>query len=211
MGRPQPTIARWENGGQEPSFAAVQQALRACGVELGLGLFPYDASDVRMAAVQLKRPPGSRLPAGRLAAALRTVAGCGLRVLVAGETGAALVGSPLSIHEEQLLVVCHPQDLDAAAGALGDAVRLVLELPGSSGWRDLNAGAEDVVVEEGVTVRVVGVLDLLRVALSDREDPAAGRKALALDGALRARRAASPVVDEVGPAERVERWLQAQI
>ena len=36
------TMARWEDGSEEPPFETVIRAVRACGLELSLGLYTYD-------------------------------------------------------------------------------------------------------------------------------------------------------------------------
>jgi len=42
LGVPQSTVARWETSRIEPSFANVVRAIRACGLELSVGLSSVD-------------------------------------------------------------------------------------------------------------------------------------------------------------------------
>jgi len=219
LSRPQSTIARWENGDQEPSYRAVVGVMKACGAQHGLQLFTYDASDVRMALSQLEHTPLERLRVAgaaraHLTSALHAIAECPLRLLVAGEAAAMLHGSPLSSHDELFDVVCHPADRTRATRELADhPVRFVDQPAGTRGYRDLNAAAVDLSIDAGGSVRLVSILDLLRIALTDRIDPAAGRKAIALDGALRAQRTdtapAIPLTDEQA-RDRIAQWLTTQ-
>ena len=54
MGLSQPTIARIEAGRTEPSFAQVAHLIRACGLELQVGLVPADESDWSVAQPNLR-------------------------------------------------------------------------------------------------------------------------------------------------------------
>lgn len=194
--------------------------MRACGVEQSIKLYPYDGSDIATAYTQLQLEPVERLAlaeGGRadLLSALEVIAASDLRLLVAGEAAAVLQGSPLSAHRGVVEVVCHPSDLERAHVELGAAaVRVLDTLPGTRGYRDLAAGATVVDIDAELDVTCVGLLDLLRIALSDRDDPAAGRKAGALHGALLAERAAqrtpSPTLSDEQARDRVEQWLSRQ-
>jgi transcriptional regulator with XRE-family HTH domain len=46
VGRTQSQIARWERGDVKPSLETLRQLIRACGLELTLGLASYDDSYV---------------------------------------------------------------------------------------------------------------------------------------------------------------------
>ena len=60
-GTTQPAIARLENGGSEPSFRRVAQAIRACGLELVPSLREVDPSDWSVAAGNLRLTPKQRI------------------------------------------------------------------------------------------------------------------------------------------------------
>jgi hypothetical protein len=82
--------------------------------------------------------------------------------------------------------------------------------PGTSGFSDLARGAEPVEVDGG-TVRVAGLLDLLRIADAS-SDPDARRHALAYGAVLDvqcAQRQTRPA-RELSSEERVEAWLTHQ-
>src|SRR6202453_5425206 len=61
LGRPQSTIARWETGQQHPPLESVIEALRACGLELTVGLARYDDSYQSLIALQLLLEPVDRV------------------------------------------------------------------------------------------------------------------------------------------------------
>jgi transcriptional regulator with XRE-family HTH domain len=44
VGRPQSAIARWESGQVQPSFERLRELIRACRLELTVGLANYDDS-----------------------------------------------------------------------------------------------------------------------------------------------------------------------
>ena len=45
LAMPRSQIARWEGDVVEPGLATVRRLLRACGVDLSLGLVPYEADE----------------------------------------------------------------------------------------------------------------------------------------------------------------------
>ena len=57
----QSLITRWENGKVEPSFDAVVRAIRACGLELSVGLAEYDHDHDRLIDENLSLTPTGRL------------------------------------------------------------------------------------------------------------------------------------------------------
>ena len=61
MGRPQSTIARWEKGQQHPPLESVIEALRACDLELTVGIARYDDSYEAQIARQLQLDPAERV------------------------------------------------------------------------------------------------------------------------------------------------------
>lgn len=195
LGRPQSTIGRWETGAIDPSFDAVMDAVRVCGLQLTMGLASADDSWVPLIFEQLQRTPAQRLAhvgGGDRVAVLDELASAGARAIVVGETAGALHGWPLLLPPGPVDVVAHPDEvLDELAS---DArLRVLEEPPGTFGYRDLTRSAQSLSVDDG-PVQVAALVDLLRVALTDR-DPHAQTWALALDATLRetARHAADAI------------------
>jgi transcriptional regulator with XRE-family HTH domain len=218
LGRPQATIARWEAGAREPSFAAVQEALRACGLQQLEDLATYDDSDVALAHLQLELAPLERLASvahgdhAALEVALRAIADSPAPLIVSGEMAGALQGSPIVVREAVVEVVALPDDGAEAYAVLGDQpLRFVDRPPGTRGYQDLARGAEQLMLDPEHTVNVVGVQDLLRIALSD---PDRGSQAIGLSAALRARRTHTGVRRELTDEQArdaAERWLERQV
>ena len=61
VGRPQSQIGRWERGEVKPSLETLRELIRACGLELGFGLYNYDDSYDSHINRQLAMPPAQRL------------------------------------------------------------------------------------------------------------------------------------------------------
>jgi transcriptional regulator with XRE-family HTH domain len=217
LGRPQATIARWEVGAREPSYAAVQQALRACGLQQLIDLATYDESDVPLAHRQLALAPLQRLSSvarvdhAALERALRAIAAGPARAIVVGEVAGALQGSPLVVRDELVDIVAHPDDRPLAHATLAhEPVRLLERPPGTRGYRDLARGAEQLALDDERTVSVAGIQDLLRIALSDRD---AVSQAIGLSATLRAQRTHTgerPQMSDDQARDAVERWLERQ-
>lgn len=217
LGRPQTTIARWETGAREPSFAAVQQALRACGVQLLTDLATYDDSDVPLAHRQLSLPPHQRLSSmarddtAALMGALSAVATNRARLIVVGEVAGALQGSPLLLHGAPLELVAHPKDRARAEARLaGLPVRLIDPPAGTHGYQDLAHGAERIALDATHNVRVANVQDLLRIALNS---PDAHREAIGLAATLRAQHTHTGIQTKLSNRQAraaVDRWLTRQ-
>jgi len=221
LARPQATVARWEAGAREPSFAAVQQVLRACGLQQLIGLATYDDSDVALAHRQLALPAFERVAVLAssgdrrvLEHALITTSDSGARLIVTGAIAAALQGSPVVLPSDHVEVVAHAADRERAVKELaGTAARIVDDPPGTRGYGDLARSADTLPLNERYTINVAGLQDLLRIALSDRDEPSAMSAAIGLDAALRARRAHRRTVGTQTRAEAheaIERWLDHQ-
>ena len=60
-GLSQPTIARLESGAIQPSFSQVDRLIRACGLELRVGLATADDSDWSVAQANLRLSPDARV------------------------------------------------------------------------------------------------------------------------------------------------------
>ncbi len=56
----QSLVARWEKEAVSPLFETVVRAARACGLELGVGLFAYDSDHDRLIEDQLRLSPHER-------------------------------------------------------------------------------------------------------------------------------------------------------
>jgi transcriptional regulator with XRE-family HTH domain len=61
VGRPQSAIARWETGRVEPSLETLRDIIRACGLELGFGIYNYDDSYVPFIERYLELSPADRV------------------------------------------------------------------------------------------------------------------------------------------------------
>ncbi len=109
-GRPQSTVARWERGSQVPSIDTTRAIVRACGLELTVGLARYDDSYFSLIDERLAMTPFERLaslcrrefePLPILLAFARS----GVRYALIGRAGAALLGSPLIVSPSELVLV----------------------------------------------------------------------------------------------------------
>jgi transcriptional regulator with XRE-family HTH domain len=214
---PQATVARWEAGAREPSFAAVQRVLRACGCQQPVDLASYDDSDVPLSHLQLSLTPLQRLSsmaredAGTLTRALRAIAASPARLIILDEAAGALQGSPLLIQDALVVAVAHPDDRACAETELaGEPVRLVDRPAGTHGYRDLARSAARIALDPAHTLTVACIQDLLRIALSD---PDAHRQAIALAATLRAAHThtgtPAKLTDRQARAA-AERWLARQ-
>jgi transcriptional regulator with XRE-family HTH domain len=61
VGRTQSQIARWERGDVKPSLETLRELIRACGLELTLGLANYDDSYVYFIEQRLRLDPEGRV------------------------------------------------------------------------------------------------------------------------------------------------------
>ena len=61
LGTSQSAVARWERGRQEPAFATVVRAVRACGFDLGVSLAPADDQDDAWFDEHLAMTPDERV------------------------------------------------------------------------------------------------------------------------------------------------------
>jgi transcriptional regulator with XRE-family HTH domain len=61
VGRPASAISRWERGSVKPSLETLRELIRACGLEVTLGLATYDDSYVRDIEMSLALPPAERV------------------------------------------------------------------------------------------------------------------------------------------------------
>lgn len=218
LGKPQPTVARWESGKTEPTYATVREVVGACGLDMQVGLAAADASWVSTIYALRQLEPAARVR--RLSfddrdrvAALQLVGAASPHGIVVGEVAGALHGWPLILDPQGTIDVVAPAaEVDALRDVLGTetSVRLVSAPAGTYGYRDLSRGAEDMVVD-GLPVRVAGLVDLLRIALADTA-PHARQWALALEATLQeARRPlASPPDPDPQGGQAAEAWLASQ-
>lgn len=61
LGTSQPAIGRWERGEVEPSLSNLRRAVRACGLDLRLGLRKLDDSDLPGIDHALRLTPAERV------------------------------------------------------------------------------------------------------------------------------------------------------
>ncbi len=231
IGCRQATIARWERGDRLSSYEDVQGAVAACGLQLDVQVVREDRSWWPQIAAQLDRAPDRRVraltPPGVVDAVpiLGALAETGAPAIVLGELAGALHGWPLVL--SGTVEVCARSAgsaMDVALERLGArrGADDVYELPGggtliltdvppgTSGFSDLARGATQMTIHGG-TVRVAGLLDLVRIADASG-DPDARRRALAYRVVLdvqRSRRNA-PAEDGSSDEERIEAWLSQQ-
>lgn len=173
LGRDRATIARWEAGRNAPSLEAVRELLRACGLELTVGVARFDDSYDALVDAQLSRTPPERLAhvlrtAVGLAGVLAALARHEPRYLLAGRVAAALHGAPSLIGEPELELVpaddpASAERLRAAMGALGAQLAPAAGADGAPGerWR-LSDGSAVVAVRRPFGTR--GYDDLRRDA-----------------------------------------------
>ena len=57
----QPVIARWESGSRSPRFETVVKAIRACGLDLSVGIYNFDHDHGYLIEDQLRISPERRL------------------------------------------------------------------------------------------------------------------------------------------------------
>jgi transcriptional regulator with XRE-family HTH domain len=212
LGLRQATIARWERGDRRPSFEDAKAAARACGFDIDAHVVAEDRSWWPQIAGQLELDPLTRVrrltPPGSidLAGHVRALAESESSLIVIGELAGALHGWPLVLGTNTVEVCSRPD----TRPALTTALAVVETPPGTWGYGDLARGAEVIELGEG-TVRVAGLLDLLRIAdASSGRD--ARRHALALRTVidfLEARSQASETRD-LSDAERIASWLGQQ-
>jgi len=194
MGRPQSTIARWETGQQHPPFERVIEALRACGLELTVGIARYDDSYEAQIARQLRLDPAERVMRVTSAWATEGFDPIGIlaeltgraRFVVIGDVAGALHGLPIMLGARTLHVVPAETALhriEQTARRLGaepiaegtsQTQRWALPAggemhattlpPGTRGYRDLARDAEAMQITPSTSVRVASLLDLIRIA-----------------------------------------------
>jgi transcriptional regulator with XRE-family HTH domain len=70
----QSVIVRWERGERSPTFETVVKALKACGLDLRIGLVPSDNDPSGVAASMAHLTPEQKLQANRNLVALRGIA-----------------------------------------------------------------------------------------------------------------------------------------
>jgi len=63
-GKARSAIGRWERDEVQPSFETLRELVRACGLEIGYGLYKYDDHDAQMVERSLRLTPAERLHRG---------------------------------------------------------------------------------------------------------------------------------------------------
>ncbi len=67
-GKARSAIGRWERGEVLPSFETLRELVRACGLDIGYGLYSYDDHDAGLVRASLQHTPAQRLWTGVRAA-----------------------------------------------------------------------------------------------------------------------------------------------
>lgn len=57
----QSLVARWERGSVSPSYESLVRAIRACGLDLGVGIYAYDSEHDLLIDQRLALPPAGRI------------------------------------------------------------------------------------------------------------------------------------------------------
>lgn len=60
-GKQRSAIGRWERGEVQPSFETLRELVRACGLDIGYGLYKYDDHDALLVRDSLRASPARRL------------------------------------------------------------------------------------------------------------------------------------------------------
>ena len=228
LGCRQATIARWERGQRQPSFADVQATAAACRLQLDSHLVAEDRSWWPQIAAQLDLDPVERVRSltvpGPLSLAddIETLAQSGAEAIVIGEVAGALHGWPLVLIEANVKICTPPHAIQTSRAGhpprqpnrthdlrQQPGIGLIPCPPGTAGFADLARGAQVVQIGDD-EVRVASLLDLIRIA-DTSPGPAARRHALAYQAVLdvhRARREAPP--ENRSDEEKIQAWLSQQ-
>lgn len=171
MDRKQSTVARWETEAQEPSFATVVEAVRACGLELDMSVAKGDTSYLSLIDQQRHKSRGARLvhaSTGPIRDALAAMHRERIRYVVIGDVAAALHGSPVAAARRlQIVPDLRPRNkrrLGKCLAELGtstskdrsefwldevwllaegaDRIEVMSEPPGTRGYSDLRRDAK---------------------------------------------------------------------
>lgn len=210
LGRPRSTIARWELGEMEPSYAAVTQALRACELSAVVELAAPDDSYLGQVGELLRLSPLERVRrlAGPVhAEQLERLAAAEIDGVLFGDVAAVLAGWPLSLPSSSRLELCG----DPHAAVMVPEVELTIDArpPGTRGLQDLRRDRERVLLDGGRSVWIASPLDLLRIEQARGRRVQAGALLAVLEHRRRfphgppARRAYT----EQQASEALEAWL----
>lgn len=139
VGRPQTQVARWERDAVNPSLETLRELVRACGLELTLGLAAHDDSYALDAADRLALSPPARLARSLTSAnsvralnrrrgqrravdplpALAALETADVPFVLIGSLAAVLHGSPLLPLDPTITIV---PATEATLDAIGDAL-----------------------------------------------------------------------------------------
>lgn len=211
LGRPRSTIARWELGEMQPSYAAVAEAIEACGLSATLELAGADGSYLGHVGEMLRLPPIDRvrrLGGARRAEQLAGLAEAGVDAIVFGDVAGALCGWPLTLPATGPLELCSARRLDED---LGD-VDVVERPPGTRGMGDLRRDRERIDLGDARRAWIASPLDLLRIERARRRHAQVGALAAVLEHRRRWPDGPPPArhyTDEQA-ASAIDAWLTAR-
>lgn len=175
-----------------PGFDALVEAVRACGLELELGITKADDSYRPLIEQQRRRTPLERLAhlsGFRLATLVAALQADGVRFVLAGPIGAVLHGSPVAPGDRLVIVPDdRPRNRTRLRRALASVARpgstqsprsdtetwglregpgtveVMWTPPGTRGYGDLSKGAVGCRLEERLSVSLASMPDLVRIA-----------------------------------------------
>ncbi len=163
LGRPRSTIARWEAGDMQPPFAAVDEAVAACGLALSVRLNAADDSYLGHIARMRAMAPLERvrhLAGAGLADRLIELATLDVDGVLFGDAAGVLAGWPLRIPTGAPIELC----VEHAPPPLADlGVHTDARPPGTRGLRDLRRDRERIDVAPDRALSIASPLDLLRI------------------------------------------------
>ncbi len=191
----------------EPSYAAVMEAIEACGLSATMDIANADSSYLGHVGEMLRMQPLQRLR--RLGGEKRAEQALRLAVsdvdgVLFGDIAAALQGWPLMLPLDAQLELCSAEAVQHPGGVV-----VVERPPGTRGLGDLRRHRERIAIAGDDDLWVAAPLDLLRIERARRRYVQAGALAAVVEHRRRWPGGPPPPRDytEVQAAEAIEAWL----